>query len=140
MRVDDKGAGTLRVTAGWASLEWSGRESLVPAGASGHTRPDVGPGTPSFDDATAALKEALDAFDFENGGRTAVDVVIAEARVRDTLTLWHLMSRVQAADRERVFDRIVALAPLPKDVSKAELMTLNSEALKKWREELAWSW
>ena len=140
MRVDDKGAGTLRVTAGWASLEWSGRESLVPAGASGHTRPDVGPGTPSFDDATPALKQALDAFDFENGGRTVVDVVIAEARVRDTLTLWHLMSRVEPSDRDRVFNRIVALTPLPKNVTRDEVMALNPEALKRWREELAWSW
>jgi hypothetical protein len=140
MRVDDSGAGTLRVTAGWASLEWSGRESLVPAGASGHTRPDVGPGTPSFDDATPALKGALDAFDFENGGRNAVEVVLAEARVRDTLTLWHLMSRVEAADRERVFNRIVSLTPLPKNVTKDEVMALNPDELKRWREELAWSW
>jgi hypothetical protein len=140
MRVDDTGAGTLRVTAGWASLEWSGRESLVPAGASGHTRPDVGPGTPSFDDATLALKQALDAFDFEQGGRTAIDVVLVEARVRDTLTLWHLMSRVEPADRERVFNRIVALTPLPNTVSREQALALDAEALKRWREELAWTW
>src|SRR4029453_19013707 len=59
MTVDEAGVGLLRVTSGWASLEWDGRESLVPAGASCPTRPGVGPGTPSFDDALEPLRQAL---------------------------------------------------------------------------------
>ena len=46
MKVDDSGAGLLRVTLGWVSLDWGGRESLVPAGANCRTRPGSGPGTP----------------------------------------------------------------------------------------------
>lgn len=141
MRVDDEGGGgMLRVTGGWASLEWSGRESLVPAGASCHTRAATGPGTPAFDDATPALRNALQAFDFENAGSAALDTILTEARVRDTLTLWHLLSRVEAADRARVFDRIVALVPLPKGVEREKALMLDKNTLKIWREELAWSW
>ena len=44
--VADDGAGELRMTKGWASLEWNGRESLVPAGASCRTKAGAGPGTP----------------------------------------------------------------------------------------------
>jgi anti-sigma factor RsiW len=139
MDVDQAG-GLLRVTSGWASLEWGGRESVVPAGASCPTRPEVGPGTPSFDDTPDALRQALLTFDFHNGGARALDVVLAEARARDTLTLWHLLSRVEPAERARVFDRIVELAPLPAGVTRDRALALDAETLKLWREELAWSW
>jgi len=44
IQADEVGVGVLRVTEGWASLEWGGRESLVPAGALCRTRPSLGPG------------------------------------------------------------------------------------------------
>ena len=140
MQVDQAGVGLLRVTSGWASLEWGGRESIVPAGASCPTRPEIGPGTPSFDDASERLRQGLVAFDFDNGGSSALDVVLSEARDRDTLTLWHLLSRVDAGDRARVFDRMVALTPLPNGVTREKALALEPETLKLWREELAWTW
>ena len=139
MEVDEAGVGQLRVTSGWASLEWEGRESVVPAGASCHTRPEVGPGTPSFDDATERLREALMAFDF-GGGSGALDTVLTEARERDTLTLWHLLFRVGPDERLRVFDRMVVLAPLPIGVTRDKALALDRDTLQLWREELAWTW
>ena len=140
MTVDEAGVGLLRVTSGWASLEWSGRESLVPAGASCPTRPQVGPGTPSFDDAPELLRQALLAFDFADGGSGAVDAVLTAARERDTLTLWHLLTRVEPRDRARVVDRMEALTPLPSGVTRDKALALDAETLKRWREELAWTW
>jgi anti-sigma factor RsiW len=140
MEVDEEGSGTLRVTTGWASLEWSGRESLVPAGASCHTRPHVGPGTPSFDDASSELMRALGSFDFENGGATSVETVLREARPRDTLTLWHLLSRVDSSQRPHVLDRMIALSPLPAGIDREKVLQLDRDSLTRWREELAWSW
>jgi hypothetical protein len=138
--VNDGGDGRLRVTTGWASLEWQGRQSLVPAGASCRTRPGAGPGTPCFDDASVPLQQAIDALDFQNGGSRALDTVLADSRVRDTLTLWHLLSRVGAPDRGRVFDRIVSLTPLPAGVSRDKALQLDSDTLRRWKEELAWTW
>ena len=140
VNVDADGRGDLRVTEGWAALEWKGRESLVPAGASASIRPEIGPGTPSFDDASSALRAALVAFDFADGGPQAVATVLAEARVRDTLTLWHLMSRVAAGQRGQIYDRIAALAPPPDTVSRDKALQLDAPTLKHWREELAWKW
>jgi putative zinc finger protein/FecR-like protein len=140
MQVDEAGVGLLRVTSGWASLEWSGRESLVPAGASSPTRPRVGPGTPYFDDASGRLRQALLDFDFDNGGSGALNVVLTEARDRDTLTLWHLLSRVEPPARARIFDRMVELTPLPRGVTREQALALDGETLRKWREELAWTW
>jgi hypothetical protein len=138
MHADDAGTGLLRVTLGWVSLEWEGRESMVPAGAECRTRPKIGPGTPYFEDASERLQQALASFDFEKAD--TLDTILAESRVRDTLTLWHLLSRVAAGERPRVFDRIAALTPLPSGVSREKALLLDPETLKRWREELAWKW
>ena len=138
--VGDDGAGELRMTSGWAALEFKGRESLVPAGAICRTRPGAGPGTPYFEDAPAALKQAVD--DFDRGARRAqtLDIIIRESRIRDTLTLWHLLSRVDEADRVRVYDRMAAFEPPPAGITRSRILALDADALREWREELAWKW
>jgi hypothetical protein len=140
MNVDDAGNGLMQVTLGWVSLERDGRESLVPAGASCRTRSKMGPGTPFFDDAADSFKQALIEVDFGKGSSGALESVLTAARVRDTLTLWHLLSRVDPRDRLRVYTRMVALVPLPNGVSAARALQLDPETLKHWREELAWKW
>jgi anti-sigma factor RsiW len=140
MDVDATGGGILRVTQGWAALEWTDRQSLVPAGASATTRPSLGPGTPSFDDATDEFKRALEAFDFSADKDANLVIVLAEARARDTLTLWHLMSRVQPHQRASVFDRLVSLTPLPAGVNREQALNLDVDTMRRWREELAWTW
>jgi hypothetical protein len=138
VQVDEQGTGQLTVTDGWTSLEWRRRESLVPAGASCPIRRGAGPGIPAFDDASPALKGALAAVDA--GDERMLDVALSEARVRDTLSLWHVLTRVQAADRQRVFDRLQALVPMPDGVTRDQVLRLDAVALRKWREEMAWKW
>lgn len=138
--VNEEGTGDLRVTEGWASLEWRGRESLVPAGAHARIRVGAGPGTPYFEDASAALVDALTAFDFAGGGSLALTTVLRASRVRDTLTLWHLLSRADASERPRVYERIAELTPPPPSVSREKALALDPETLRLWREELAWTW
>lgn len=140
MQVDDAGFGLLRVTGGWVSLEWRERESLVPAGANCRTRPRIGPGTPFFDDASEGLERALARFDFENGSTRAIDAVLSESRPRDTLTLWHLLKRADAGVRPRIYDRMITLAPPPNGVTREKALKLDPETLKRWKEELAWTW
>ena len=138
--VGQDGAGELRMTSGWAALEFKGRESLVPAGAICRTKPGSGPGTPYFEDASTALKSAVDDFDSGTAAGRTLDVILSEARIRDTLTLWHLLSRVTAAERVRVYERIAAFAAPPAPLSRDQILALDADALRKWREELAWKW
>lgn len=133
LTTEEDGSDLLRVTRGWVSFQWKGLESLVPAGASCRTRPRAGPGIPYFDDASEALKRAL-----ETSGN--LTIILAESRKRDTLTLWHLLSRVDAGDRARVFDRMTALTPLPAGVTREKALQLDHQTLEHWREELAWTW
>jgi ferric-dicitrate binding protein FerR (iron transport regulator) len=140
LQVDADGFGRLEVTKGWVLFQWKGLESLVPAGASCRTRPQAGPGAPFFDDAAESVKQALERYAFETGGSDDLSIILGGARVRDTLTLWHLLSRVPVEERERVYDRMAALTPVPEGVSREQALQLDAETLKRWREELAWTW
>lgn len=140
MNTDESGSGLLHVSLGWVSLEWKGRESLVPAGASCRTRPGKGPGTPYFDDASTALQQALSNFDFSNGGSAALTIVRSESRMRDTLTLLHLLSRTGTEERLVVFNRMVALAPLPDSISRDKVLQLDKDTLSRWKQELSSNW
>ena len=142
LNTDEDGLGLLRVTKGWVSFQWKGLESLVPAGASCPTRPRGGPGIPCFDDASERMKQALLSVD---GSRKvdedeALNIILPESRVRDTLALWHLLSRVDIGPRARIYDRMAALTPVPAGVSRENALKLDPETLKHWREELAWTW
>jgi hypothetical protein len=140
LSADEDGSGFLHVAKGWVSFRWKGLESLVPAGASCRTRSQSGPGIPYFDDAPERLRKALDIFSFEKSGSDALEVILSESRVRDTLTLWHLLLRVEPGDRGRVFARIAALTPVPAGVSREQALKLDPDTLNRWKEDLAWTW
>lgn len=139
LEVDDHGAGLLRVTSGWVALELQDRESMVPAGAACKTRPGVGPGTPYFEDAAPSFQAALEAFDFKHDA-AALNVMLSEARARDTLTLWHLLARVEGADRERVYDKIASFVPPPQGVTREGVLKLDQGMLDRWKDALEASW
>ena len=143
LEVDDHGVGKLRVTSGWVALELKDRESIVPAGAACETRPEVGPGTPYFEDASFAFRNALARFDFQHDPavmKDALNVMLSEARQRDTLTLWHLLARVNEADRPLVYEAIAKYAPPPAGVTREGVLQLNWGMLQLWKNELQFSW
>jgi len=145
LEVDENGGGLLRVTAGWVALELKDRESMVPAGAACATRPGVGPGTPYFEDASEQFQQALARIDFEPADTNwskipSLDLLLLEARPRDTLTLWHLLSRVAGKDRERVYDRMVTFGAPPSGVTREGVLQLNEQMLQLWKDQLTNIW
>ncbi len=121
------------MSLGWVGFEHAGREAFIPAGARCATRPGVGPGTPYYADAPPALIRALgvlDAPDATGAARAAaLDAVLAGARPRDAMTLWHLLARVPSTDRDRVFDALARVAPPPLGVTR-DGIRLGSRAMR----------
>lgn len=138
--VDDGGGGLIRVSLGWVSFEGNGRESFIPEGAIGRTRPGAGPGTPYYDDAPAGYAEALEILDFnapdDPRRAAAFDLVLSSARRRDALTLWHLLSRGTLAERQRVYDRLAELVPPPEGVTRDAVLKKDQTALDQWWDTL----
>ena len=131
--------GMLRVTSGWVGLERDGRATYVPEGAVCPVRTDRGPGTPRYEDAPSGYGESLMILDFAPAAdprrAAAFDLVLATARRRDALTLWHLLTRGSREERGRVYDRLAALVPPPDGVTRQLVLDGNRFALDRW-----WDW
>ena len=140
LQVDDSGAGMVRTSLGWVGFKLNGHESFIPAGAACATRPKAGPGTPYFEDSSPELRAALTRFDFEDNTSELrahdVAIVLAEARKRDGITLWHLLARVDDRQRVLVYDRLSQFVPPPAAVTKDGILRLDQPMLDQWWNEL----
>ena len=140
LQVDPAGGGLLRVTHGWVQFAYDGREAFIPQGAVGATRPGRGPGTPRYEDAPAGFAAALELLDFgapdDPRRGAALESLLASARARDALTLWHLLSRGTVHERTSVFDRLVALAPPPPSVTRDGVLAGDRRMLDAWWDSL----
>jgi hypothetical protein len=133
LQVDPDGSGTIRTTLGWVGFHLNGRDSFIPAGAMCSTRPNVGPGTPYFEDASPQFREALAIFDSApppgDSASPELTIILREARSKDSLTLWHLLSRTTGAERQRVYNRLAALVPPPAGVTRTGILQLDPHML-----------
>jgi hypothetical protein len=139
LTVNDDGSAHLEVTAGWVALENGVHEALVPAGADCTTRPGAGPGlpvwrsaTPEFRVAAARLEAAEDA--------DAIDTLLTAARPIDSLTLWHLLPRLEPEPRARLYDTLAAFRPPPEGVTRDGVVNLDDAMLETWKETLRHDW
>lgn len=126
LQVDDRGWGKVRVESGWVAFEYNGQESFIPTRAMCATRPGFGPGTPCYEDVSADVEDALTILDFSPTSdvrrRAALDTILAAAREKDALTLWHLLSRGTPEERGRVYDRMAALVPPPPGATREAIV------------------
>ncbi len=139
LTVEEDGTGLVEVESGWVGFDYQGKESFVPQGAMCRTRPGMGPGTPYYHDAPERLKRALSELDFGRDPSLrvpALQVVLAEARRDDAVTLWHLLARADSVERGRVYERMAELVPPPKGVTREGVLRGDKLALDAWWDEL----
>lgn len=140
LEVDEEGDSKLHVTGGFVALENGKVSSIVPAGAAALTKKGEGIGTPFADSSTVELQNALYKFDFENGGSEALEIVLKESDLYDSLTLWHLLPKTRKADREKVFDALKNKIAPPANVTREGVLKLNKKMLDAWWQEIENVW
>lgn len=127
--------GLLRVTSGWVDFDGDTRSSLVPEGALSELHRILGPGTPYWHDAPAALREALREFD-ASASDESLHRVIAAARPRDAMTLQHMLERARREHRGLLFDRLAQFVPPPRGVTREGVVDGDDSMVYAWREAL----
>lgn len=137
LTTDSAGNGLLRVTSGWVELTNGTRVTIVPRDAEATIRARLGPGTARAADAPAALRAALDAWDFEDGGAKALGAVVkAAARRADAVTLLNLLTAASGELRAEVYAKLAVLAPPPAGVTREDVLALDRAALNRWWDEV----
>jgi hypothetical protein len=140
LTVDDRGAGSLSVESGEVELAEGTRRALVPAGNIVSLGPGVGPGLPLRKTAPARLQQAVHRLESALGDSAAVDSVLALSDREASITLWHLLQRVGARDRERVYRRLIEVDPAAAGVEPAAVSALEPRAMRQLKDRLADGW
>jgi hypothetical protein len=138
--VYQNGDGILYVKQGMVSLQAHGRESLVPEGKFCLAKPGIGPGTPFRENTSAALKDALIKYDFEKGGEKEVETILKNAQRSDVVTLINLLSRVDEANKTKVYYHISHYAPPPKNIPKDSIPRIDIQDLNEWIQKYQKEW
>jgi hypothetical protein len=66
--------------------------------------------------------------------------MLASRSFYDMVTLWHLLSRVQKGDREKVFDALAGYVEPPKGVTRDGILKLDKQMLEQWRADVENAW
>ena len=148
LEVDNDGSSTLEVMSGWVALESNEVESFIPANAVCKTKKDYAPGTPYFNDASKEMIEALYEFDFSSkafGGSFSkniqsmtLNVIFSQARKKDALSLWHILSRVEGENRAKTYFKLEGLVNIPETITFEGIMKGDISMLAKWWEVLGY--
>jgi ferric-dicitrate binding protein FerR (iron transport regulator) len=143
LEVEDDGSSLLHVTLGLVALDRGGSETIVPAGAFCRTRPSAGPGTPFFEDSSELFQSALRDLDsgIQGPERTRqLEIALRESHVRDALSLWHLLPRLDPKSRGLTYDRLAQLLPPPPEVTRNGITALDPKMLDAWKKVVSQLW
>jgi hypothetical protein len=69
-----------------------------------------------------------------------LEIVLRESRVRDGLTLWHLLPRLDPQSRGLIYDRLAKLLPPPPEVTRDGIMALDPKMLDAWKTVVSQLW
>ena len=148
LEVDDAGAGKLVVKNGFVALEtppkevWGPgptRSTLVPRNAEAAIHSDTGPGLPIWSREPESIKAAARRFDVHPETPEVFETIFAGLGDRDTLTLVHLLDRVDGERRTRVLAKLEVIAP-PKPGVRDRLLAGDADAIAGYRDALVPRW
>ncbi len=149
LEVDSAGTSRIHVTAGWVELKQGTRVSLVPAGLIAEVEVGGGPGTPYPEGFPLDALEALQRLDRGAGSAADLELVFGALqpltafitlRQQSAITLWHLLERLRADLRDRVYERLAALSAPPAGVTREGILALERPMLERWRRDLNPMW
>lgn len=140
MNVDGTGRGRLSVNEGTVEVVAHGVRALVPSGNTVALHSGKEPGLPYPLRSSAAFRGAVAAADSNGYEGVAIQAILDLATQSETLTLWHLLSRVDGHERLAIYSRLVALAPPPSGVTSRGIISLDPAMLAAWQGSMESSW
>ena len=96
------------------------------------------PGIPFRFDASDSLKKLLRAFNDDEKNDGVIDGIIQQSGASDALTLLAIIPKVPPIKRQLIFQRINNFFPLPKDVTRMGIVTLDADMLEIWWNDIEW--
>jgi FecR protein len=136
--VDGDGVTHVTVRSGWVQAENIYGESLVPAGASTTMRADAMPLVAVYDDADAAFRDAVRAYEAAPSDAAAplATAMLARARPHDVLTLIVLATRTSGAVQRDIVQAALRLSPPPATIQREAVLAGDASEIWRWADTL----
>jgi hypothetical protein len=139
LRVDERGAASLEVYYGAVELAGPQGSTFVPGGnaavtdSSGQSVPWPLTSTPAFRTAAMVLSSGTP-------DSLALAALLGGADPRATITLWHLLPRVDVSMRTALVAGLAAIVAPPAGVSLSRVANLDANAMAAWEAALRPGW
>lgn len=140
LTVLPSGVTQVQVATGRVAFFDGRREVFIPEGASGRAAPGRAPSTPMYDNASDALRKAVEAFDAAPAGRRAGEATAAcnlITRREDGLVAWHLLQDKEPAVMTVARTTLVKLTTV---VECGIKRPKDETSLREWRDCLFPEW
>jgi len=140
LTVDAQGVSRVQVDTGRVAFHDGRREVFIPEGASGRAAPGRAPFTPIYDDASDALKRAVEAFDIAPEGRRAGLAKTACALIKkreDGLVAWHWLQDPESGVVKAAIDALIRLTTV---VECGVPRPADPTSRREWRNSLFPEW
>jgi hypothetical protein len=131
VEINAEGNSVVHVKHGLVSVQSHGLASYILAGAVCVARKNTAPDTPYFCDAPPVMISALKDFDAHSSSES-LQAILASARKKDALSLWHMIPKTNGPERAEVVDRLAGLVSLPAGVTRDGVMQQNKTMLGQW--------
>jgi hypothetical protein len=125
------------VNFGMVEILYKGNSFMLDEGYNCELIEGKQPGTPYRFDSTDSLKYFVREFD-SNMSEILIDKIILESVSSDALTLLAMIPKVSPIKRQILFQKISNFFRPPKDVTRMGIVTLNSDMLDSWWNEIEW--
>lgn len=135
MHVQENGSTELRVSVGRVAFELFNKNIVVWSGARCVADKKGNVTTPVDESSGQNFKNAVERFDATRDEEALRDL-LANARLRDAASLWHLLQSTSGAPREQIYTKLAELSPPPANIQKPEIFELNKTALEAWRVDI----
>lgn len=142
LSVDSRGVTHVKVDTGRVLFDHGARDVFIPEGASCKAAPGRAPFTPMHDNAPAALRKAVEAFDAARVGRRGVEAKIAcdlIQRREDGLVAWHFLQDPEKSVVGAAREALVRLTTVP-ECGVPRPKADGADELRAWRDSLFPEW
>ena len=143
LSVDEDGTSVVEVLLGRVAFVDGSREVFVPSGARCRALRDRPVRVPISEDAPAPFREAVERFETSRPEeRIEAGRALAQrlTRMRDTLTVWHLLQEAQPEIAAAAYEALAKLTAIPPGVTREASLRGDPGALNRWKEHLARGW
>jgi DNA-directed RNA polymerase specialized sigma24 family protein len=136
--VQPNGYSHIVLEKGWLRVNSDGYETIFPQKYNLKIVKGSGVSLPYYFKSSLVLVSLFEEYLFNGRKSTVLNRILQSSTDKEAVMLWNLLPRVSETQRKDVYDRLYELIPHTKEISKADMLSLEKSFLQIWLDEIKW--